>query len=114
MCTFPYKTIHLSNVLTDHFENSFPAKTTKDIPIKFSQCPFKNIFIRLPLSNRGIYLQIMHVRRKAVLRFTERAWRALTISHFKLDILHDIGTPHQKKKTENSARFITRFCSTLI
>ena len=38
--------IHLSNVLTDHFSNSLPKKTTKDIPMKFSQCPFKNIFYR--------------------------------------------------------------------
>ena len=37
--------IHLSNVLTDHFSNSLPEKTTKDIPLKFSQCPFKNILI---------------------------------------------------------------------
>ena len=47
--------IHLSNVLTDHFSNSLPEKTTKDIPIKFSQYPLKNIFYRLQLSNRGIY-----------------------------------------------------------
>ena len=61
--------IHLSNVLTDHFSNSLPEKTTKDIPMKFSQCFFKNIFYRLPLSNRGIYLQIIHVRRKAIFTF---------------------------------------------
>ena len=36
--------IHLSNVLTDHFSNSLPEITTKDIPMKFSQCLFKNIF----------------------------------------------------------------------
>ena len=47
--------IHLSNVLTDHFSNSLPEKTTKYIPLKFSQCPYKNIFNRLTLSNRGIY-----------------------------------------------------------
>ena len=56
--------IHLSNVLTDHFSNSISEKTTKGIPMKFSQCPFKNIFHQLPLSNRGIYIQIIHVRRK--------------------------------------------------
>ena len=61
--------IHLSNVLTDHFSNSLPEKTTKDIPMKVSQYPFKNIFFRLPLSNRGIYLQIIHVRRKAIFTF---------------------------------------------
>ena len=27
--------IHLSNVLTDHFSNSFSEKTTNDIPMKF-------------------------------------------------------------------------------
>ena len=37
--------------------------------MKFSQCPFKNIFHRLPLSNRGIYIQIIHVRRKAIFTF---------------------------------------------
>ena len=63
------KIIHLSNVLTDHFSNPLPEKTTKDIPMKFSQYPFKNIFCRLPLSNRGIYLQIIHVRRKAIFTF---------------------------------------------
>ena len=58
--------LHLSNVLTDHFSNSISEKTTKGIPMKFLQCPFKNIFHRLPLSNRGIYIQIIHVRRKAI------------------------------------------------
>ena len=61
--------IHLSNVLTDHFSNSLPEKTTKDIPMKFSQCPLKNIFHRLQLSNREIYLQIIHVRQKAIFTF---------------------------------------------
>ena len=61
--------LHLSNVLTDHFSNSLPEKTTKDIPMKFSQCPFKTIVYRLPLSNRGIYLQIIHLRRKAIFTF---------------------------------------------
>ena len=61
--------IHLSNVLTDHFSNSLPEKTTKGILMKFSQCPFKNIFYRLPFSNRGIYLQIIHVKQKAIFKF---------------------------------------------
>ena len=61
--------IHLSNVLTDHFSNSISEKTTKGILMKFSQCPFKNILHRLPLSNRGIYIQIIHVRRKAIFTF---------------------------------------------
>ena len=59
-------TIHLSNSLTDHFSNSITEKTTKGIFIKFSQCPFKNIFHQLPISNRGNYIQIIHVRRKAI------------------------------------------------
>ena len=103
--------IHGSKVLTDHFSNSFPEKTTNDIPMKFSQCPFKTIFYRLQLSNL-IYLQIIHERRNVILRFTACASRALTISHFKLDISHDSEPPHQKKK-ENIARFVTRLCSTL-
>ena len=61
--------IHLSNVLTDHFSNSLLEKTTKDIPMKFSEYIFMNIFHRLPLSNCGIYLQIIHVRRKAIFTF---------------------------------------------
>ena len=61
--------IHLSNVLTDHFSNPLPEKTNEDIPMKFSQCPFKNIFYRLTLSNRVFYLQIIHVRRKAIFTF---------------------------------------------
>ena len=61
--------IYISNVLTDHISNSLPQKTTKDIAMKISQCPFKNCFYRLPLSNRGIYLQIIHVRRKAIFPF---------------------------------------------
>ena len=61
--------IHLSNVLTDHFSNSISEKTTKGILMKFSQCPFKNFFHGLPLSNRGIYIQIIHVRRKAIFTF---------------------------------------------
>ena len=68
--------IHLSNVLTDHFLNSLPEKTTKGIPMKFSQCPFKNIFYRLSLSNCDIYLQIIHVRKRLFLRFTARASHA--------------------------------------
>ena len=86
--------VHLSNVLTDHCSNSLPEKTTKDIPMEFSQYPFKDTFHRLPLSNRGIYLQIIPVRRKAILRFTSRASCVLTTSHFKLDILHDSEPPH--------------------
>ena len=82
--------IHLSNVLTDHFSNSISEKTTKGILMKFSQCPFKNIFHWLPLSNRGIYIQF--------LRFTARASRALTILHFKLDILHNSQPSHQKNR----------------
>ena len=58
-----------SNVLTDHFSNSLPEKTTKDIPMKFLQCPFDNILYRLLLSNHRIYLQIIHVRRKAIFTF---------------------------------------------
>ena len=61
--------IHLSNVLTDHFLNSLPEKTTQGIPMKFSQCPFKNIFNRLPLLDCDIYLQIIHVRQKAIFTF---------------------------------------------
>ena len=61
--------IHLSNVLTDHFSNYLPEQATKDIRLKFSQCPLKNIFNRLPLSNRGIFLQIIRVRRNAVFTF---------------------------------------------
>ena len=61
--------LHLSNVLTDHFSNSISEKTTKGILMNFSQCPFKNIFHRLPLSNGGIYIQIIHVRRKAIFTF---------------------------------------------
>ena len=90
--------IHLSNVLTDHFLNSLPEKTNKGIPMKFSQCPFKNIFFRLPLSNCDIYLQIIHVRQTAIFTFTARASRVLAISHFKLDILHVGKPPHQKNK----------------
>ena len=56
-------------VLTDHFSNSPPEKTNKDIPMKFQQCPFKNIFYRLQLSNRGIHFKIIQVRRKAILTF---------------------------------------------
>ena len=66
--------------------------------MKFSQCPFKNIYHRLPLSNRGIYIRIIHVRRNAILGFMTRASRALTISHFKLDSLHDSEPPHQKNR----------------
>ena len=58
--------LHLLNVLTDHFSNSLPEKTAKDIPLKFSQCPFNTIFNRLPFSNRGIYFPLIHVRRNAV------------------------------------------------
>ena len=44
--------IHLSNVLTDHFLNSLPTKTTKGIPKKFSKCPSKN-------SSMGSHSQIV-------------------------------------------------------
>ena len=63
------KSIHSSKVLTDHFSNSLSEETTNDIPIKFSQCHFNSTFYLLPLSNRGIYLQIIHVRRKAGFMF---------------------------------------------
>ena len=64
--------------------------------MNFLQRHFKTTFYRLPLSNRGIYLQIIHVRRKAIfLCFTARASCALTISHFKLNIL-DSESPHTK------------------
>ena len=66
--------------------------------MKFSQCPFKNIFHRLPLSNRGIYIQIIHVRRKAIFTFYGTCIACVKISHFKLDILHDSEPPHQKNR----------------
>ena len=47
--------IHLSNVLTDHFSNSLSEKTTNDIHMKFLQCHFKTTFYQLPLPNHGIY-----------------------------------------------------------
>ena len=91
--------IHSSKVLTDHFSNSLSEKTTNGITIEFSQCNFKSTFYRLPLSNRGICLQIIHVRQKAVCCFTARASSVLTISHFKLDILQD--SEHPQKKNRN-------------
>ena len=65
----PHFYIHLSNVLTDHFSNSLSEKTTNDIPMKFIQCHFKTTSYRLQLPNRGIYLKIIHVRRKAIFMF---------------------------------------------
>ena len=47
--------IHLSNVLTNHFSNSHSEKTTNDIHMKFLRCHFKTTFYRLPLPNRGSY-----------------------------------------------------------
>ena len=82
--------------------------------MNFSQCHFKTNSYRLPLLNRGIYLQIIHVRRKAAflyIYFTARASRALTILDFKLDILQDRAPPHRKK--ENIVRFVTRLRSTV-
>ena len=38
-------------------------------PFEIFTVSFQNIFNRLPLSNRGINLQIMHVRRNAVFTF---------------------------------------------
>ena len=52
-----WTTIHLSNVLTDHFSNPVSEKTRNDIPMKFLQCYFKTIFYRLLLPNLGIYLK---------------------------------------------------------
>ena len=88
--------IQLSNVLTDHFSNSFPEKTAKDIPMKFSQCPFKTIFYRLPLSNRGIYLQIIHLRRKAIFTFYGTCIACVNNITFQI------------RKTKNIARLVTR------
>ena len=46
--------------------NSLSEKTTNDTTMKLSQCHFKSTFYPLPLANRRIYLQIIHVRRKSV------------------------------------------------
>ena len=95
--SFPllYMYIHLSNVLTDHFSNSLSEKTTNYIPMKFSQCHFNTTFYRLPLPNRGIYLKTIQVRRKVIFMFYRHASRALTLSHFKVDILQDSESPHK-------------------
>ena len=61
--------IHLSNVLTNHCSNSLSEKTTNDSPMNFLQCHFKTTYYRLPLSNRGIYLKIIHVRRNSIFMF---------------------------------------------
>ena len=61
--------IHLSNLLTDHFSNSLSEKTTNDIHMKFLQCHFKTTFYWLPLPNREIYLEIIHVRQNAIFMF---------------------------------------------
>ena len=79
--------------------------------MKFSQCHFKTTFYRLPLLNRGIYLQIIHVRRNAIFMFYRTASRALIISHLKLAILQDSELSHTKP--ENTVRFVTRLCITL-
>ena len=81
--------------------------------MKFSQCPFKTIFLMVATLKSGnlitnhscdtkdYFYVLLHMHRDA-----------LTILQFKLDILHDSEPPH-KKKTENIARFVTRLCRTL-
>ena len=64
--------------------------------MKFSQFPFKNIFYRF--ATLKLYLQIIHVRRKAIFTFFSTCPRALTISHFKMDILQESEPPHQKNR----------------
>ena len=49
-----------------------------------------------------IYKSFMRVER-LFLRFTARASRAITISHFKLNILHDSEPPHKKKNRKYCA-----------
>ena len=89
--------IHLSNVLTDHFSNSLPEETYKDVPMKFSQCPFKTLFI-----DRGIHFKINQVKRKASLTFNGISnW----IFYMTANLLI--------RKTEKIARIITSLCSTL-
>ena len=56
-------------VLTNHFSYFLSEKTTDDIPMKFSHCHFKTTFYRLPPFSFRIYLQIIHVRQKAVFTF---------------------------------------------
>ena len=104
--------IHLSNVLTDHFLNSLPEKTTKGIPMKFSQCPFKNIFHRLPLSNCDIYLQIFHVIQRAIFTFYGTCIACVSNITFQLGYF-SVSAILLIRKTEKSARFVTRLCITL-
>ena len=92
------KRIHLSNVLAEHFLNSLPEKTTKDIRMKFSQCPFKNIFIGCHSQIVAFIYKSFMWDKRLFLRFTAHALRAIAISHFKLDILHVSKPPRQKNR----------------
>ena len=106
--------IHLSNVLTDYFSNSLSEKTTNDIPMKFAHCHFKTTFYRMPLSNRGINLQIIHVRRKAIFKFHRTCIACVNIISFQIGYFTRHGTSsHTKKPPENTVRFVTMLCSTL-
>ena len=49
---------------------------------------------------------------KSFFNITARASRALTLTHFKLDILQDSEPPH--KKAQNTFEFETMLCSTLL
>ena len=66
---FTIEQIHLLNVLTDPFSNSLPEKTTKDIRMKFSQCPFLlvatlkswNLFTNHSCKTKGYFYVLRHV-----------------------------------------------------
>ena len=90
--------IHSSKVQTDHFSNSLSEKTTNDIPIKFSQCHFKSPFYRLPFLNRGFYLQIIYVRRKAVFMFYRTCIACINNITFQFGYLQDSERPHKNNR----------------
>ena len=94
------------------FSNSISEKTTKGILMKFSQCPFKNIFHRLPLSNRGIYIQIIHVRRKAIFTFYGTCIACVNNITFSNWIFY-MTVNLLIRKTETIAQFVAMLCSTL-
>ena len=80
-------------VLTDHFSNSLSEKTTNDTPMSFQE-----YFLAVATRKLQNFFTNHSCRTKVFLCFTSCALCALTISHFKVDILQDSEDPHKKNR----------------
>ena len=66
--------------------------------MKLSHCHFKTTFYRFPLLNRGIYLKVIHVRRKAIFIFLRTCIACVNTITFQIGYIQESEPPHKNNR----------------